>query len=84
MTHSGPWNAAQVASSAYRVAALDQEFLLDDSTRGLRFQLERHKAAEARAADSAEAWSASKAAGIAAAGGRVSPAEDAAGNLPLG
>jgi uncharacterized protein (TIGR00730 family) len=47
MTHSGPSNAAQVASSAYRVAALDQEFLLGDSTRGLRFQLEYQKAAEA-------------------------------------
>ena len=47
MTHSGPSNAAQVASSAYRVAALDQEFLLGNSTRGLRFQLEYQKAAEA-------------------------------------
>jgi hypothetical protein len=36
------------------------------------------------AADVAEAWGALKAAGIAAAGGRLSPAEHAAGNLPLG
>ena len=47
MTQPGLPNAAQVASSAYRLAALDQEFLLGDSTRGLRFQLEYQKAAEA-------------------------------------
>jgi len=47
MTEPGPPNAAQVASSAYRLAALDQEFLLGDTTRGLRFQLEYQKAAEA-------------------------------------
>ncbi len=47
MTDPRPSNAAQVASSAYRVATLDQEFLLGDSTRGLRFQLEYQKAAEA-------------------------------------
>ncbi|MGD0562410.1 MAG: LOG family protein [Roseiarcus sp.] len=47
MTEPGPPNAAQVASSAYRLPALDQEFLLGDSTRGLRFQLEYQKAAEA-------------------------------------
>jgi len=47
MTDSGPPNAAQVASSAYRLAALDQDFLLGDSTRGLRFQLEYQKAQEA-------------------------------------
>ena len=47
MTDSGPPNAAQVASSAYRLAALDQDFLLGDSTRGVRFQLEYQKAQEA-------------------------------------
>ena len=47
MTDSGPPNAAQVASSAYRLAALDQDFLIGDSTRGLRFQLEYQKAQEA-------------------------------------
>ena len=40
-------NAAQAASSAYRLASLDQEFLLGDSTRGVRFQLEYQKAQEA-------------------------------------
>lgn len=47
MTDSGPTNGAQLASSAYRLAALDQDFLLGDSTRGLRFQLEYQKAEEA-------------------------------------
>jgi len=35
-----------MASPAYRLAALDQDFLLGDSTRGLRFQLEYAKAHE--------------------------------------
>ena len=35
-----------MASSAFRLAAYDQEFLLGDSTRGLRFQLEYQKAEE--------------------------------------
>ncbi len=47
MTDSAPSNAAQVASSAYRLPALDQDFLLGDSTRGVRFQLEYQKAEEA-------------------------------------
>lgn len=41
-----PDNTAQKASSAYRMAALDTEFLLGDSTRGLRFMLEYQKAEE--------------------------------------
>ena len=47
MTDSPVSNAAQAASSAYRLASLDQEFLLGDSTRGVRFQLEYQKAQEA-------------------------------------
>lgn len=41
-----PRNAAQLASPAYRLAALDQEFLLGDARRGLRFHLEYEKAEE--------------------------------------
>jgi uncharacterized protein (TIGR00730 family) len=37
----------QMASPAYRLPALDADFLLGDSTRGVRFQLEYQKAAEA-------------------------------------
>jgi hypothetical protein len=40
-------NAAQLASPAYRLAALDQDFLLGDARRGLRFHLEYEKAEEA-------------------------------------
>lgn len=40
-------NAAQLASPAYRVAALDQEFLLDEALRGVRFMLEYEKAERA-------------------------------------
>jgi uncharacterized protein (TIGR00730 family) len=40
-------NAAQLASPAFRLAALDQDFLLADARRGLRFQLEYEKAEEA-------------------------------------
>ena len=47
MTDSPISNAAQAASSAYRLASLDEEFLLGDSTRGVRFQLEYQKAQEA-------------------------------------
>jgi uncharacterized protein (TIGR00730 family) len=47
MTDSPVSNAAQAASGAYRLASLDQEFLLGDSTRGIRFQLEYQKAQEA-------------------------------------
>lgn len=39
-------NAAQMASRSYRLAALDQDFLLGDSMRGIRFQLEYAKAEE--------------------------------------
>ncbi|HMN71743.1 MAG TPA: TIGR00730 family Rossman fold protein [Rhodoblastus sp.] len=42
-----PSNAAQKASPSYRVPALDQDFLLADSQRGLRFQIEYEKAEEA-------------------------------------
>lgn len=44
---AAPSNAAQLASPAYRVAALDQDFLLSDARRGLRFHLEYEKAEEA-------------------------------------
>jgi hypothetical protein len=37
-------NKAQMASPAYRIAALDQDFVLGDTTRGVRFQLEYQKA----------------------------------------
>jgi uncharacterized protein (TIGR00730 family) len=36
-------NAAQVASPSFRLAALDQDFLLGESTRGVRFMLEYEK-----------------------------------------
>src|SRR4051812_22064012 len=39
--------AAQLASPSYRLAALDQDFLLGDSMRGVRFLLEFAKADEA-------------------------------------
>jgi len=42
-----PSNAAQLASPAYRLAALDPDFLLGPAMRGLRFQLEFVKADEA-------------------------------------
>lgn len=38
--------AAQLASPSYRIAALDQDFLLGDSMRGVRFLLEYAKAEE--------------------------------------
>ena len=41
-----PDNSAQTASSAYRLAALDPDFLLGDSMRGARFLLEYSKAEE--------------------------------------
>lgn len=37
-------NAAQLASPSFRLAALDQDFLLGESTRGVRFLLEYEKA----------------------------------------
>ena len=40
-------NAAQLASPSYRIASLDQDFLLGDSMRGVRFLLEFAKADEA-------------------------------------
>jgi uncharacterized protein (TIGR00730 family) len=40
-------NAAQKTAPAYRLAALDPDFLLGDSTRGVRFLLEFQKADEA-------------------------------------
>src|SRR6184192_960124 len=39
-------NKAQMASPAFRIAALDQDFVLGDTTRGVRFQLEYQKAEE--------------------------------------
>lgn len=40
-------NAAQMASASYKLAALDQDFLLGESMRGVRFLLEYSKADEA-------------------------------------
>jgi len=42
-----PSNAAHLVSPSYRLAALDQDFLLGDSMRGVRFLLEYAKAEEA-------------------------------------
>ena len=42
----GPSNAAQTTSPSFRPAALDQDFLLGDSMRGVRFLLEFAKAEE--------------------------------------
>lgn len=44
--HSGPKPELQVASPAYKLAVLDQDFLLGDSMRGVRFMLEYEKAEE--------------------------------------
>jgi hypothetical protein len=44
MTDSPKPNAAQIASPSYRLAALDQDFLLSETTRGIRFLLEYEKA----------------------------------------
>lgn len=41
-----PSNAEQMRSPAYSLAALDQDFLLGDSMRGVRFMLEYEKAEE--------------------------------------
>jgi len=43
----GHANTPQMASPTYRLAALDQDFLLGDSMRGVRFMLEYAKAEEA-------------------------------------
>lgn len=40
-------NAAQLASPSYRMAAMDPDFLLGESMRGVRFQMEYAKAEEA-------------------------------------
>lgn len=40
-------NEAQVASPSYRLAALDQDFLLGESMRGVRFLMEYEKAEQA-------------------------------------
>ena len=40
-------NVAQLTSPTYRLAALDQDYLLSDSMRGVRFMLEYNKAEEA-------------------------------------
>jgi len=42
-----PANAAQMAAPAYRLAALDRDFLLSDPLRGTRFLLEYEKAEQA-------------------------------------
>ena len=49
---TAPSNAAQLASASYRIPALDQDFLLGDSMRGVRFLLEYAKAEEALRAHS--------------------------------
>jgi uncharacterized protein (TIGR00730 family) len=46
MDNGKPSNAAHLASASYRLAALDQDFLLGDTMRGVRFQLEYAKAEE--------------------------------------
>ena len=45
-TTDHPSTEAALNSPAYRIASLDQDFLLGDSTRGIRFQLEYLKAEE--------------------------------------
>lgn len=47
LSHARGANAAQMAAASYRLAALDQEWLLGDSNRGVRFMLEYNKAEEA-------------------------------------
>ncbi|MGL4974481.1 MAG: 3-isopropylmalate dehydrogenase, partial [Bosea sp. (in: a-proteobacteria)] len=42
-----PSNTAQLSSPSYRLPALDTDFILGDSTRGVRFLLEYQKAEEA-------------------------------------
>jgi uncharacterized protein (TIGR00730 family) len=49
MASDEPSNAAQIASPAYRLAALDQDFLLSPAMRGARFMLEFAKVDEALA-----------------------------------
>ncbi len=47
MSDERPLNAAQLASPSYRLPALDQEFLLSEGMRGVRFLMEYEKAEEA-------------------------------------
>ena len=47
LSHAKGANAAQIASPSYRLAALDQEWLLSGPNRGLRFMLEYAKVEEA-------------------------------------
>ena len=47
MTETIKPNAAQMASPSYRMAAMDQDFLLGDSMRGVRFLMEYAKPEEA-------------------------------------
>lgn len=47
MTDEPRPNAAQMASPSYRMAAMDQDFLLGDSMRGVRFLMEYAKPEEA-------------------------------------
>jgi uncharacterized protein (TIGR00730 family) len=47
MSTANPSNAAQMAAPSFALPALDQDFLLGDSMRGVRFQLEYAKAEEA-------------------------------------
>ncbi len=49
-----PTNFEQTHDAAYRLAALDTDFLLGDSTRGIRFQLEYMKAEESLRAKNIE------------------------------
>jgi uncharacterized protein (TIGR00730 family) len=49
-----PSNTAQMDNPAFRLAALDPDFLLGDSTRGIRFQLEYMKAEESLRAQNIE------------------------------
>src|SRR6478735_11100959 len=46
MDDSKPSNSARLESPSYRLAAMDQDFLLGDSMRGVRFLLEYAKAEE--------------------------------------
>jgi uncharacterized protein (TIGR00730 family) len=47
VTAGAPDNAPQLASPSYRLAALDQDFVLGDSMRGVRFLLEYAKVEQA-------------------------------------
>jgi uncharacterized protein (TIGR00730 family) len=44
--HRHPITKPQMASAAYRLPSLDEDFVLGDSTRGIRFQLEYQKCEE--------------------------------------